>query len=83
MDYNEDVSHTYKVRAILASLLDVPIEQIAADATMDDIEQWDSLIQMNLVIALEDEFGVVIPDTEVGSMVTIPLINSLLLELLS
>ena len=77
------MSHTAKIREILSSVLGVPADQISEVASMDDVEQWDSLAQMNLVLALEEEFGIVIPDDEVGSMVTVPLIDALLLELLS
>lgn len=66
---------------MLASLLDVPVEKIAPDASMDDLEEWDSLAQMNLVLAIEEELGVTIPDEEVGTMISIPLIVSLLNEL--
>jgi acyl carrier protein len=48
---------------------------------MDDLESWDSLAQMNLVIALEEEFEITIPDDEVGTMLSLPLIMSLLNEL--
>lgn len=77
------MSHTAKIREILSSVLGVPADQISEVASMDDVERWDSLAQMNLVLALEEEFGIVIPDDEVGSMVTVPLIDALLLELLS
>lgn len=77
------MSHTEKIREILSSVLGVPVDRISEAANMDDVEQWDSLAQMNLVLALEEEFGVVIPDDEVGTMVTVPLIDALLLELLS
>ena len=33
--------------------------------SMDTVESWDSLSQMNLVLALEDEFGIEIPDLEI------------------
>lgn len=76
------MSYTNQVREILAALLDVPVELITAKSTMDDVEQWDSLAQMNLVIALEEEFDVVIPDDDVGTLMSVPLIVALLDELL-
>jgi acyl carrier protein len=72
-----------KIRELLASVIDVPLDQIAPQASMDDFEQWDSLAQMNLVIAIEEEFEITIPDDEVGTMVSLPLIESLLEELIS
>ena len=70
-----------RIKEVLSAVIDVPIEQISDNASMDDIESWDSLAQMNLVIALEDEFQLVIPDEEVGTLISIPLILSLINEI--
>ena len=32
--------------------------QFAADATQEDIEEWDSLNQVRLLMAIEQEFGI-------------------------
>ena len=70
-----------RIKEVLSAVIDVPIEQISDKASMDDIESWDSLAQMNLVIALEDEFQLVIPDEEVGTLISIPWILSLINEI--
>ena len=70
-----------RIKEVLSAVIDVPIEQISDNASMDDIESWDSLAQMNLVIALEDEFQLVIPDEEVGTLISIQLILSLVNEI--
>lgn len=69
------------VKEVLSAIIDVPVGQILDGASMDDLESWDSLAQMNLVIALEEEFEITIPDEEVGTMLSLPLIMSLLNEL--
>ena len=81
MDGGISVSSVDRVREILSLVLDVHVDQISQTASIDDHDRWDSLAQMNLVIALEEEFGVVIPDAEVGTLVTVPLIVALLSEL--
>ena len=35
---------------------------------MDTVEQWDSLRHMNLVLSIEDEFGITIPDEEAADI---------------
>jgi acyl carrier protein len=70
-----------RIKEVLSAVIDVPIEQISDNASMDDIESWDSLAQMNLVIALEDEFQMTIPDEEVGTLISIQLILSLINEI--
>ena len=81
MDYNWIMIELQQVKEVLSAIIDVPVEQILDGASMDDLEQWDSLAQMNLVIALEEEFEITIPDDEVGTMLSLPLIMSLLNEL--
>ncbi len=48
--------------------------EINDESSTDNIENWDSLRQLNLVLALEEEFGVSIPDEEVGNMVNYKII---------
>ena len=47
-----------RVREIVAMVLDVDATMIDDDASSDTISSWSSLAHMNLVLALEDEFGV-------------------------
>ena len=70
-----------EIKQVIALVVNVPIERISDDTSMDDIEEWDSLAQMNLVLALEEAYEIVIPDEEVGTMISLPLIHSLLVEL--
>lgn len=71
-----------QIKEVLSAVIDVPLEEIVDDASMDDLEAWDSLAQMNLVIALEEEFDITIPDEEVGTMLSLPLILSVLDEII-
>ena len=70
-----------RIKEVLSAVIHVPIAQISDNASMDDIESWDSLAQMNLVIALEDEFQMTIPDEDVGTLISIQLILSLINEI--
>ena len=47
-----------KVRKIASDLFDVPVGQITAESTPADFEDWDSVQQLNLMLALEEEFRV-------------------------
>ena len=71
-----------QIKEVLSAVIDVPLEKIVDDASMDDLEEWDSLAQMNLVIALEEEFDITIPDEEVGTMLSLSLILSVLNEII-
>ncbi len=47
-----------RVRAIMADILMIDAAQIKDDASIETIEKWDSLAQIDLIAALEEEFGV-------------------------
>jgi acyl carrier protein len=70
-----------RLREILASVLEVPVEEIPEDASTDSIEAWDSLAHMNLILAVEDAFGVTIPDEEAADLTSIPLLRLVVSEL--
>ena len=47
-----------RVRAIMADILMVSVGEIGDDASMGTMAKWDSLAQIDLIAALEEEFGV-------------------------
>ena len=51
-----------KIKAIVAEHLGVEVDKVAADANFVDDLGADSLDQVELVMAFEEEFGVEIPD---------------------
>ncbi|MBL7497826.1 acyl carrier protein [Frankia sp. CNm7] len=44
---------------------------LADDTTAADIPAWDSLAHINLMFAIENEFGVEIPDERLGSFANV------------
>jgi acyl carrier protein len=71
-----------KLRNVIATVLNVDPNLIGPDASSDTIESWDSLRHMNLVLALEEEFGVVLPDQDAANATSYPLLVVVLQELL-
>jgi len=71
-----------KLKEVLSAVFEVSVESITDASSSDTIENWDSLRHLNLIIALEEEFNVVIPDEEVGNMVNFKLIELVLNDLL-
>jgi len=71
------------VKKVMASVLEVDESAIGADASMDNVDGWDSLKQMNLVLALEESFGVTIPDEDAGNATSFKLICLVLEEQLA
>ena len=70
------------LKLVVAAVLNVDAAAIDSEASMDTIESWDSLRHMNLVLALEDEFKVTIPDEDAGNITSYKLIKLVLEDLL-
>lgn len=60
-----------KVRAIIAEQLGVKPEEVTSQASFIDDLGADSLDTVELVMALEEEFGVEIPDEDAEKMTTV------------
>ena len=60
-----------KVRSIIAEQLGVKIEEVTDTASLVDDLGADSLDTVELVMALEEEFGIEIPDEDAEKMVTV------------
>ncbi len=60
-----------KVRAIVSDKLSISEEQVTEDASFLDDLGADSLDTVELVMALEDEFGLDIPDDQAEKLTTV------------
>lgn len=69
------------LKQVLAAVFSVPADSITDDSSMDTIESWDSIKHMNLVLALEEEFGVTIPDEDAANITSYRLVRLVLQEL--
>ncbi len=74
---NED-----ELKQVMATILNVDISDIDNDSSMDNMPNWDSLHHMNLVLALEEEFKLTIPDDDAGNITSYKLIKLVLEDLL-
>ena len=68
---NTSVSIEEKVIGIVSDQLDVPKEEITRDSSFVDDLKADSLDIVELVMALEDEFDVKIPDEDYDKIKTV------------
>jgi len=63
-----------KIKNVMSSIFDVELDQINDTTTQGDLEHWDSLGHMNLVVALEEEFELVFDEEEIIEMMNFKLI---------
>lgn len=71
-----------KVCQVLSQVMHVPIESIHENSSPDTIANWNSLHHMNLILALEEEFGVQFTDEQIVNLIRVKLIVNTLHELL-
>ena len=64
-----------KIYEIMSVVFEIPESEISDDSSIDSIESWDSIRHLNLILALEEEFAITIPDEEVGNLVNYKLIE--------
>ncbi len=57
-----------RIRAVMARILRVPEERIGPDAAIGNVPNWDSTAHMRMMLALEDEFGIVLDETRMVEM---------------
>ena len=69
-----------KLKEVLARVFDVEVAEISETASNDTVERWDSLRHMNLIIAIEEEFGVEFSGDQVADSINYKLIRIVLQE---
>ena len=62
---------TEKIRALLAEQLDIDPEKITPDSDIMSDFEADSLDIVDMVMTLEDEFGIEVPDDAIESLRTV------------
>ena len=67
-----------KVRGITADILEVGPDQIMPQSSSENIETWDSVHHLNLILAFEQEFGVQLEPEEIDEMNNVERIISIL-----
>ena len=65
---------------VLSQALGVPAEQIAEDSSPDTLSNWDSMSHINLIVALEAEFGISLTPEQAMEMLSVKLIRMILQE---
>jgi acyl carrier protein len=72
MNPSETSILSQRVQALLADAIQVPGEMVTPDLSFGDLPQWDSLGHMEVMLRLEDEFGVAIDADTIAQLISIP-----------
>jgi len=63
-----------RARAALARVLKVAPESIADDASHNNLSEWDSVHHMNVILAVENDFGIEFEDSELQTLTSLSLL---------
>lgn len=69
-----------RLKFVVAAMLDLDRTSISEATSTDTVKHWDSLHHMKLVIALEEEFSISIPDEDVATMTSYQIIRAVMQE---
>ncbi len=72
-----------KLKSVMGGVLGIAAASIGPTTSTDTVKAWDSLKHMQLVIAIEETFGIVIPDEEVATLTSYPLLKMVVEEQLA
>jgi acyl carrier protein len=70
-----------RVVRVTSQVLNLPAEVITEESSPRTVEGWDSLGHMNLMLALEEEFGVQFSDERIMQLLSVGAIVQALHEL--
>ena len=90
MEFNEPISQftnhqfptlTTQIQAVLVEALQVPTELVTPDLTFGDLPQWDSMGHMEVMLRLEEHFGIEINNETIANLTSISAIRQHIVEL--
>lgn len=80
MESQNKVAPQAAVQDLLADALQVPHAEITPELSFGDLLQWDSMGHMEIMLLLEERFGVEINADTIAALTSIPAICAYLLE---
>lgn len=80
MNGQTNIQLNQSVQTLLAEALQLPPDQVPSNLAFGDLPQWDSLGHMEVMMRLEEQFGVEINADTISALVSIPEICSYLEE---
>jgi acyl carrier protein len=64
-------SLTAQVQALLAEAIQAPPDLVTSDLAFGDLPQWDSLGHMEVMLRLEEQYGVAIDADVIAQLVSV------------
>jgi len=69
-----------RIKKVMSNVFNIDIDSINNDTSPDNVENWDSLKHMNLIVALEEELEFEFEDQEIVDSMNYALIVNIVNE---
>ena len=69
---NKGLEITERLQALVADAIQAPVEMVTPDLAFGDLPQWDSLGHMEVMLRLEEQFGLTIDADLIAQLISIP-----------
>jgi acyl carrier protein len=69
-----------RLHEVVSEVLKQPITNVTDETSQKTVGSWDSLRHIELIMAIEEEFDVIFPPSEVSTMTSVAAIRHLLLK---
>jgi len=75
MSIDQSTLLTEKIQAVLVEALQVSPDLVTPDLALGDLPQWDSMGHMEVMMFLEQHFGVEINNDTIADLTSVPVIR--------
>ena len=69
-----------KVQGILAEAFQVPLDEVNPEMAFGDLPQWDSMGHMEVILRLEESYGIEVNADTIAGLTSVPAICTYLEE---
>lgn len=66
------------VRRLIADTLRLPPEAISRESSIENTDAWDSLKHMELILSIEERFGLTLDGDEIARMISVAEVEEVL-----
>jgi acyl carrier protein len=67
-----------KLLKVLSDALSLSETELNESSSTENIKQWDSLMHMNIIFAVEDAFSITIPDDQLSESTSVKALLSII-----
>ena len=64
-----------QLQSLIAEAIDIPPDDVHPELAFGDLPQWDSLGHMEIMLRLEDQFGIEMDAELIGELTSVPSIT--------